>query len=121
MLQPYISRQGLLAIVIRIQNLVKIYDRDNKFTREWKSGLAIRKRLGLTRTFESSKDLIVLIWQMPLLGFLIFFVYFYLDSGLWLFLLSLFVYTILLGIWQPIGSWIGKSEGKRKKLADKHF
>lgn len=104
-------------IVIKIQNLVKIYDRDSRFVREWKSGLAIRKRLGLTRTYESAKDLIVLIWQLPLLGFLIFFVYFYLDSGLWLFLLSLFVYAVLLGIWQPVGSWIGKSEGKIKKMA----
>lgn len=103
-------------IVIRIQNLVKIYDRDNKFTREWKSGFAVRKRLGLTRSYDSIKDLAVLIWQLPLLGFLIFFVYFYLESGLWLFILSLFVYATILSIWQPIGAWIGKSAGKKKKI-----
>ncbi|MBT3749162.1 MAG: MMPL family transporter, partial [Bacteroidetes bacterium] len=104
-------------IVIRIQNLVKIYDRDTKFSREWKSGLEIRKRLGLTRTYESVKDLAILIWQLPLIGFLIFFVYFYLDSKMWLFFLSLFVYGTLLAVWQPIGSWIGKSGGRKLKLA----
>lgn len=103
-------------IVIRIQNLVKIYDRDNKFSREWKSGLAIRKRLGLTRSYESIKDLVVLLWQIPILGFLVFFVYYYLDSGLWLFVLSLLVYGSVLAIWQPIGSWIGSFKGKVRKL-----
>ncbi len=99
------------AIVIRIQNLVKIYDRDNKFAREWKSGIAIRKRLGLNRGYESLKDLTVLIWQLPLLGFLIYFVYFYISSGLWLFLLSFAVYATLLLLWHPIADWLAR--GKR--------
>ena len=104
-------------IVIKIQNLVKIYDRDSKFAREWKSGILIRNRLGLTRTYTSLKDLTVLIWQLPLLGFLVYFVYFYLESGFWLFVLSLAVYAVMLSIWQPIGSWISGKGEKKTKLA----
>ena len=103
-------------IVMRIQNLVKIYDRDNRFTREWKSGTKIRKRLGLVREYRSTKDLAVLIWQIPLVGFMIFFVYFYLESGLWLFLLSFLVYGVLLAIWQPVGLWIGRSGRRQEKF-----
>lgn len=90
------------SIIIRIQNLVKIYERDGRFTRQWKAGLAIRKRLGMEKVIKSWKDLDDILWQLPILGFLIYFVYFFLESGLWIFLLSIPIYFMLLGIYEPI-------------------
>ncbi len=34
---------------IIVQSLVKIYERENRWTREWKAGARIRKRLGLEK------------------------------------------------------------------------
>ncbi|MFO7617893.1 MAG: efflux RND transporter permease subunit [Bacteroidales bacterium] len=89
-------------ILIRIQNLVKIYERDGRFTRQWKAGGVIRRRLGLEKEVTSWKEMDNLVWQLPMLGFLIFFVYFYLESGLWVFLLSLAIWFSLIGIYQPV-------------------
>ncbi|HAB50867.1 MAG TPA: ABC transporter ATP-binding protein, partial [Ignavibacteriales bacterium] len=41
---------------IKIRNLVKIYDWDSRFMREWKSGLNIRKRLGIQNEYKTLKD-----------------------------------------------------------------
>ena len=40
------------TIVIKIRKLVKIYDRDSRFVREWKSGIKIRERAGLTKDYK---------------------------------------------------------------------
>src|SRR5512133_317114 len=61
---------------IHVRNLVKIYDRDNRFMREWKSGLNIRKRLGFEKTYTTWKDFDYLVWQLPVIGFFIYFIYF---------------------------------------------
>ncbi|MFA6799046.1 MAG: ABC transporter ATP-binding protein, partial [Bacteroidales bacterium] len=101
-------------ILIQIQNLVKIYERDNRFTRQWKAGTAIRRRLGIEKEVTSWKDLESLVWQLPLLGFLIFFVYFYLEAGIWILLLSFAIWFSLLGIQQSVNQLINykKSIGK---------
>jgi ABC-type multidrug transport system ATPase subunit len=101
-------------ILIQIQNLVKIYERDNRFTRQWKAGTAIRRRLGIEKEVTSWKDLENLVWQLPLLGFLIFFVYFYLEAGIWILLLSFAIWFSLLGIQQSVSQLINykKSIGK---------
>jgi hypothetical protein len=39
-----------VQINIRVQSLVKIYERENRWTREWKAGARIRERLGLKHT-----------------------------------------------------------------------
>ncbi len=83
---------------IHVRNLVKIYDRDSRFIREWKSGLNIRQRLGLERTFASWKDFDYLVWQLPLVGFAIYFIYFYLESGFWYFLLPVGLYMMALAM-----------------------
>jgi len=93
-------------IVIRIQNLVKIYERDGLFTRQWKAGLAIRKRKGMEKVIKSIKDLDDVLWQLPILGFMIYFVYFFLESGIWIFLLSIPIYFTMLSIYNPIGKYL---------------
>jgi ABC-type multidrug transport system ATPase subunit len=40
-----------------------------------------------------------LTWQVPLLGFIIYFTYFYLSKGFWIFLFSIGTWFVLSGIW----------------------
>ena len=87
------------TINIYVQSLVKIYDRDNRWIREWKAGARIRKRLGLEKEYKSWKDLSHISWQAPLLGFIIYFTYFYLDKGFWIFFFSVVTWFFLSGIW----------------------
>jgi ABC-type tungstate transport system substrate-binding protein len=37
------------SIKIEVRKLVKVYDRDSRFVREWKSGIKIRERAGLSK------------------------------------------------------------------------
>lgn len=100
---------------IEIRNLVKIYDWDNRFTREWKAGLRIRKRLGIDHEYASAKDLEKLLWQLPLLGFMIFFIYFHLESGFWYFILPIGLYLMILNIIKPIKLYVESLKKQNKK------
>jgi ABC-type multidrug transport system ATPase subunit len=86
-------------INIYIQSLVKIYERENRWAREWKAGARIRKRLGLEKQYTSWKDMSQITWQAPLLGFIIYFTYFYLDKGFWIFIFSMGTWFFLSGVW----------------------
>ncbi len=86
-------------INIRIQSLVKIYDRDNRWVREWKAGARIRERLGLENKYRSWKDMGQIAWQVPLFAFTIYFTYFYLQKGFWIFFFSIITWFFILGIW----------------------
>ncbi|RIJ49446.1 ATP-binding cassette domain-containing protein [Maribellus luteus] len=89
-------------IRIKVQKLVKIYDRDSRFVREWKSGIKIRERAGLTRDYKSLRDFYDMIWQLPLFGFLVYFTFFYLESNLWMWILSHTVFFFLLSLRIPV-------------------
>jgi multidrug efflux pump subunit AcrB/ABC-type multidrug transport system ATPase subunit len=89
-------------IRIVVRQLVKIYDRDSRFVREWKSGLKIRKRAGLLKNYRHLRDFYDLIWQIPLFGFLVYFTFFYLESNLWMWVLSHFVFFFLLLLNVPL-------------------
>ncbi len=106
-------------IMIKIRSLVKIYDRENRFTRELNGGKAIRKRNVKEKKYSRLKDYSELVWQIPLMGFLTYFVYFYLESGFWLFVLNLIIYLIILGIWNPIGKYLSTRTERGKKIS--HF
>ena len=103
---------------IKIRNLVKIYDWDSRFIREWKSGINLRKRLGIQHEYTSIKDFDQLIWQVPLVGFIVYFIYFHLQSGLWYFILPIFLYLITTYILVPIEKYARnlKIENKRKLI-----
>ncbi len=103
---------------IKIRNLVKIYDWDSRFIREWKSGINLRKRLGIEHEYTSIKDFDQLIWQIPLVGFIVYFIYFHLQSGLWYFILPIFLYIIINFILTPIEKYAInlKKENKRKLI-----
>jgi multidrug efflux pump subunit AcrB/ABC-type multidrug transport system ATPase subunit len=82
-------------IRIVVRQLVKIYDRDSRFVREWKSGLKIRKRAGLLKDFRHLRDFYDLIWQIPLFIFMVYFTFFYIQSNLWMWVLSHFVFFFM--------------------------
>ena len=94
-------------INIRVQSLVKIYERETRWAREWKAGARIRKRLGLANGYRSWKDMRQLAWQIPLLGFLFYFTYFYPDKGFWIFFFSILSWFFLSGIWNSVRTLLG--------------
>lgn len=87
---------------IEIRNLVKIYDWDSRFIREWKSGIKIRKRLGIEVEFTSIRDFRQILWQLPLVGFMIYFIYFHLEKGFWYMVLPVILYLVVIGTLTPI-------------------
>jgi multidrug efflux pump subunit AcrB/ABC-type multidrug transport system ATPase subunit len=93
-------------IKITIRNLVKIYDREGRFARQWNSGNRLRSRLGQDNEYRTIKDFISITWQIALFAFLICFTYLYLDSRLWIFLLSWAVYAFALHLWSCINKYI---------------
>ncbi len=93
-------------IHIVVRNLVKIYDRSGRFSRQWNSGLELRKRLGLSSEYHSLKDFVGLSWQFALWGFGIYFTYFYIESKLWAFLLSFAIYVMTLYLWRKIRTYL---------------
>jgi multidrug efflux pump subunit AcrB/ABC-type multidrug transport system ATPase subunit len=78
-------------IVIKIQNLVKIYDRPGRFVREWAGGKKLRENFGEAKEYKTFRDLGELTWKIPLAGFLIFMGGFYFEAELW----KLIAYAIL--------------------------
>jgi ABC-type multidrug transport system ATPase subunit len=102
-------------INIYIQSLVKIYERENRWVREWKAGARVRKRLGLQTQFHSLKDMSQLAWQVPLLGYIIFFTYFYLNKGFWVFVFSMGTWFFLSGIWTSFQKLIHNLTGNGEK------
>ncbi len=103
-------------IKITIRNLVKIYDRPSRFVREWTKGKIIQEHAGLRRTYKSWRDFGDLIWQLPLLTFLIYFIYFFINSGFWMFALSHLVYFFGFYLWGPVQEYL---EYRRKKSRGK--
>ncbi len=90
------------AISIKIRKLVKVYDRDSRFVREWKSGIKIRERAGLTRDYKKARDFYDLAWLIPLFGFITYFTFIYLENNLWTWILSHVVFFMLFLLFVPL-------------------
>jgi len=88
-------------IVIKIENLVKVYGRENRFLREWNSRVFPKDRAGKKGGFD------VLVWQLPLFSFLAYFTYLYLTRAFWVLLFSVFVHVFLLAIARSLGNAAG--------------
>jgi multidrug efflux pump subunit AcrB/ABC-type multidrug transport system ATPase subunit len=102
-------------INIHVQSLVKIYERENRWAREWKAGSRIRERLGLKKDYESLKDLSEISWQLPLLGFMIYFTYFYLNKGFWIFLFSIGSWFFISAVWVPVKAYLLNILAKKER------
>jgi multidrug efflux pump subunit AcrB/ABC-type multidrug transport system ATPase subunit len=80
-------------ISISIRNLVKVYERPSRFVREWNSRMAIINR---KQSNPSKADVLGdSIWQLPLLGFLVYFVWFYVDGAATLFFGAIALYIVI--------------------------
>ena len=93
-------------IHIVVSNLVKVYDRAGRFSRQWNSGMELRDRKGLSTVYHSLKDFIGSSWQFVVYGFGLYFTYFYLDSKTWIFLLSMGIYSASLHMWRMIRTYL---------------
>ena len=87
---------------IRIRRLVKVYDEASRFVREWKKGKSIRERAGLVKVYNSWRDYDDLLWQLPLVGFIIYFTYVYLQSYFWIFVFAHVVFFVLATLWKQM-------------------
>ena len=104
------------AIKIKVRKLVKIYDRDSRFVREWKSGIKIRERAGLTKDFKKFRDFSDLIWQIPLFVFIVYFTFYYLEGHFWMWLLSHGVYFFSFLLFVPLNQVLAnKFESTQKR------
>ncbi len=105
------------SIVIKVRKLVKIYDRDSRFVREWKSGIKIRERAGLTKDYKHWRDFNDLLWQLPLFGFLVYFVFIYMESNLWMWILSHGIFFFLFMLRVPLNQvLINRNEATGKNI-----
>jgi multidrug efflux pump subunit AcrB/ABC-type multidrug transport system ATPase subunit len=104
------------TIVIRTQNLVKVYDRAGKFSREWEGGKLIRERFGEENKYLTWSDLSELSWKIPLLAYLIYFTFFYLESGIWKFIFLMILFFMVKDILGAIKKFLDNKE-KGKKLS----
>jgi ABC-type multidrug transport system ATPase subunit len=86
-----------VPIHIEVSNLVKIYGRESKAVRDFKTGRQMSAAATKVRTALRPR-LEALIWQLPLLGFLVYFSWFYLISGFWQLVSAVVVYYYLLVI-----------------------
>ena len=90
---------------IRIQNLVKIYNRPGRFSREWSGSESLAGfRESQNTAIPWGAILKDLIWQIPLLGFLTWFCFSYLESGFWMMVIAIAIYLQIVEIWNPFGS-----------------
>ena len=99
-----ISEDKEINIVVR--NLVKIYDREGRFMRQWNSGLELQKSLGISVEYHSLKDFLNLSWQFVLYGFGIYFTFFFLDSKTWIFFLTIAIYAATLYLWRKVRTYL---------------
>lgn len=93
-------------IHISVRNLVKIYDWPGRFSRQWNSGLHIRRHLGLGNEYHSLKDFVNVIWQFGMLLFGIYFTWFFIDNRMWIFLLSFAIYATILYLWRKVREYL---------------
>lgn len=93
-------------IVIKISNLVKIYDWDSLFLRQWNSGINIRKRLGLAKQYHHLKDFVSLSWQVVLLMYTGYMAIWYFEKNIWIFLMTIITFAGVYGIWKNIRKYL---------------
>lgn len=101
-------------VKITVRNLVKIYDWPGRISREWKSGLRIRERLGMSKDYHQLKDFVDDIWLFVIFGFLIYFTWFHITGRTWIFLLSFAIYGLSLILWRKIRKYLYYKSSRSK-------
>ena len=104
------------SINIKLRSIVKIYDRESRFTREWKAGEKIRNRLGISKKYRSIINFDDFIWLIPLYVFFVYFTFIYLNHRLWTFILAHVVFMLQYLLWNPVKDYLTyrfESSGKK--------
>jgi multidrug efflux pump subunit AcrB/ABC-type multidrug transport system ATPase subunit len=78
-------------ITISIQNLVKVYEQKGMIKRQWDSAKTIYEKSAEKVNAQNGRWT-QLIWMLPVIGFLIYFIYFFLEMLIWQFVFSHFLY-----------------------------
>ncbi|HUT64216.1 MAG TPA: efflux RND transporter permease subunit, partial [Anaerolineae bacterium] len=89
-------------ITISIRRVVKIYDDQTRFVKEWNKDERYKQLLGSSEHVKPWSLFRQYPWQFPLLGFLVYFIYLYIRSNVWLFILSHAVFFYVLILWTPV-------------------
>jgi len=88
------------SVRISIRNIVKTYDEDSRFVRQWGRGERQRAHLGRdggTGVPDRMPDrMAALAWQLPGLAFLFYFAYLYVESEFWALIFSVGFYLLSL-------------------------
>ncbi len=111
-------------LVIKISNLVKIYDWDTLFVRQWNSGKKIRERLGIAAIYHSLKDFVGILWQVALFSFTAYLAFAYFEKNFWVFLMTIVTFIGVNQLWKKVREfWIYKSKTNDRavKIATKLF
>ncbi len=109
-------------VSIKVRNLVKVYDRDGRFTREWKAREAKQDEIRSEKSLSLKDALKKLIWQVPVLGFMSYFIWWYLESGFWGMLFSVLNYFILLSVYNSLALlWRNKNDNEKWLKWDQRF
>lgn len=110
-----IARDDIVApdqpIEIEVRNLVKVYDWPGLFLRQWRSGLNIRRRLGLARTYHHAKDFVGLLWQVVVFGFTGYLAGWYFEKNFWILLMAIITLAGVKNIMKAVTGYIGYKSG----------
>ncbi len=88
-------------IKITVRNIVKSYDDYSRFIREYHKGNRQAPRFEREGFRKQSDQRASLLWQLPVYAFIVYFVYVYLESGFWVFVLSHLVYLYTIRLARP--------------------
>jgi multidrug efflux pump subunit AcrB/ABC-type multidrug transport system ATPase subunit len=113
-------------IHITVQNLVKIYDWGSRFQREWIGNRNIRERAGQLKYYRHWKDFDDFVWELPILGFLVYFTFVYLKNGLYMFIMAHIIFFFTIYMWGPVMEYLkfkGDRDGKKwpSKIASRGY
>ena len=100
------------AMHIEIQNLTKVYGRDKRWIREWKGNKHLFQARG-EEPVTINMVLQNLIWQGALIGFLVYFIYFFLDKAFWQLFFMISLHVLLLSILENVA----QLRPQRQKIA----
>ncbi len=114
--EDIVGRDASLTIYIR--RLVKIYDSYGRFIREWKKGERMEQLRGPVRVYRSWRDLQSMQWRLPIIGFGIYFIFFYLRSHFWIVVLSVILHIFLLFSLKQVRSWLDYRSSNRGGPSD---
>ncbi len=104
-------------IVIQVRNLVKVYDWYSLFVRQWRSGLNIRRRLGLAKTYHHARDFVSLIWQVIVFGYAGYLAAVFFEKEIWILIMTFITLAGIYNIVKAVLEYVAYKSAKGEKVA----